>query len=365
MSTFFEEVTEASTVKSEIVSKYFFAWSKILKSRSEKLAYIDLFSGPGRYEDGTASTPIKVLERIISDKELAEKVVTVFNDKDKESTSKLIEEIGNIDGINTLVHRPQVTNMEVNHELIKQFENTRLVPTLAFIDPFGYKGLSLQLIKGLMKDWGSDCIFFFNYNRISIGINNPKIENHINDIFGEERASIMREQIKNFKGEDKIAYVINELALALGDNGRNFVLPFQFNNDKRVSHFLIFVSKHETGYKIMKDIMWKASSEHSDGVANFAYIPVENEQLELLFEYARPLDQLGEVLLTTFSRNTLTLQDIFDIHHKGTKFVKPNYKEALRRLEAQGRINVMPPADQRRRYKGELTFPDKTVVSFP
>jgi len=31
-----------------------------------KLAYIDLFAGPGRYEDGSASTPLMVLEKAVA-----------------------------------------------------------------------------------------------------------------------------------------------------------------------------------------------------------------------------------------------------------------------------------------------------------
>src|SRR5207248_10024637 len=41
--------------------------------------------------------------------------------------------------------------------------------TFLFVDPFGYKGLSLQLVNSVIKDWGCDCVFFFNYNRISMG----------------------------------------------------------------------------------------------------------------------------------------------------------------------------------------------------
>ena len=68
---FFRESREQSRVKSEIVAKYLWAWSKVItpsaKKVSNKIGYIDLFAGPGRYEDGTKSTPLIVLERAISD----------------------------------------------------------------------------------------------------------------------------------------------------------------------------------------------------------------------------------------------------------------------------------------------------------
>ncbi len=66
-ASFFEESKEQSLIKAEIVRKYFWAWAKVVvsvaKSRGEdRIAYIDLFAGPGRYKDGPKSTPLLVLE---------------------------------------------------------------------------------------------------------------------------------------------------------------------------------------------------------------------------------------------------------------------------------------------------------------
>ncbi|MDQ7861163.1 three-Cys-motif partner protein TcmP [Peribacillus frigoritolerans] len=147
----------------------------------------------------------------------------------------------------------------------------KLIPILAFIDPWGYKGLTTKLINALIKDFGSDCIFFFNYNRISMGINNPLVVQHMNALFGEERANEMRVKLKDLSSEEKEAYIVNELAEALSDEHSNLVLPFRFLDEKKnkTSHYLIFVSKHTLGYTIMKDIMVNESTMKDDGVASF------------------------------------------------------------------------------------------------
>ena len=69
MSTdrFFEESKEQSAVKTAIVSKYFWSWAKVImpqaeRGREKKIAYLDLFAGPGRYKDGTKSTPLLIME---------------------------------------------------------------------------------------------------------------------------------------------------------------------------------------------------------------------------------------------------------------------------------------------------------------
>lgn len=95
MSTddFFDERTELSEVKSEIVSKYFTAWSRVMKSKSQRLGYIDLFSGPGRYKDGSESTPIQIIKKILSDDELCNKFITLFNDANPKYVEQLKREL--------------------------------------------------------------------------------------------------------------------------------------------------------------------------------------------------------------------------------------------------------------------------------
>ena len=58
-----------------------------------------------------------------------------------------------------------------------------------FVDPWGYKGLSLRLINSVLKDWACECIFFFNYNRINMGLGNDAVKEHMDALFGEERAA--------------------------------------------------------------------------------------------------------------------------------------------------------------------------------
>ena len=78
--------------------------------------------------------------------------------------------IKSLPGIDKLKYAPQVINQEVGTEIVKRFEEMRLVPTLFFVDPWGYKGLSLKLVNAVVKDWACECVFFFNYNRINAGL---------------------------------------------------------------------------------------------------------------------------------------------------------------------------------------------------
>lgn len=91
-------------------------------------------------------------------------LVTIFNDADEQCMRELQSAITDLPGIEKLRYPPQVLHEEVGTEILKMFEQTKMVPTFFFVDPWGYKGLSLRLIDVVLKDWGCDCIFFFNYN---------------------------------------------------------------------------------------------------------------------------------------------------------------------------------------------------------
>src|SRR6266700_505037 len=183
IGTFFDESTQQSRIKATIVRDYFWAWANVIlptaKRSHGRIAYIDLFAGPGRYKDGTKSTPLLVLESAIADEHMREHLVTLFNDADKENTAALQKEIDNLPDIGKLKYKPQVEAEEVGDKIVAMFEEKSLIPTLFFVDPWGYKGLSLGLINSVLKNWGCDCVFFFNYNRINMGLNNQAVEDHM------------------------------------------------------------------------------------------------------------------------------------------------------------------------------------------
>src|ERR1700721_1053611 len=97
-----------------------------------------------------------------------------------------------------------------------------MVPSLFFVDPWGYKGLSLGLINSVVKNWGCDCVFFFNYNRINMGLNNEAVEPHIDGVFGKERAKVLREKLVGMPSERREAAIIEALTAALKELGANY-----------------------------------------------------------------------------------------------------------------------------------------------
>jgi three-Cys-motif partner protein len=369
-SSFFNEQSEQSQIKAAIVADYFWAWASVIirvqrkyPQHAQKIGYIDLFAGPGRYENGAASTPLLVMERAIADADIRERLVTIFNDKNDRNTDSLRREVQALPGIDSLKFAPQIETGQVGEKIVKDFQSIKLIPTFLFVDPFGYKGLSLRLVNSVLKDWGCDCVFFFNYNRISMGLGNDAVEEHMDALFGKQRADALRERFRMrfVTPGEREAFIVDEMKRALEEMGGQFVLPFRFRNAEgtRTTHHLFFVSKHFRGYEIMREVMYKHSHK-DDTVAKFEYNPADS-RCPSLFELVRPLGDLEDLLLADCVGKTLMIRGLFEDHSIGKGYVLKNYREVLCQMEQEGKIRMEPPCPPRR--KG--TIGEKVKIIFP
>jgi three-Cys-motif partner protein len=67
--------------------------------------YVDLFCGPGRYRDGTPSTPLLILDHVVKTAWLREVTQLFFNDEEPEFIETLKKEVANFPGVETLKYR--------------------------------------------------------------------------------------------------------------------------------------------------------------------------------------------------------------------------------------------------------------------
>ena len=328
---------------------------------------MDLFSGPGRYDDGNPSTPLFILENAVNHKnqKVRNTIQLTYNDSDPQNVEKLKSEIEKFPGIKAIKISPEIYDLKINNEFVKLFEDMTTIPTLSFIDPWGYKGLSLKLVRALVKDWGCDSIFFFNYRRINPGIENEVLKKPISNVFTEEVLLELRKKVLGKDPFEREKIILQAVEDVFKGWGMNYVLPFPFKSKsgKRTTHYLIFVTKNILGYNIMKDIMAKSSSSHIQNVPSFEYNPTASKirQLSLFFEFEKPRDKLEKMLLNEFAGMNLTMGRIYERHNVGKHYIRKNYKEALLNLENQGKIKTN--RTQSRCRKG--AFPNKMLVTFP
>lgn len=367
---FFADQSEQSAVKAHIVSSYFSAWSRVIQKWNTPMAYIDLFCGPGKYENDKPSAPLLIVQNTLANPTLLHKMSFVFNDKDSNNTTMLQQSISQLDENAKLKGRLQFYNETVEQDFYSRLNIPANMPVLSFVDPFGYKGLTMNLINRLINNSGSDCIFFFNYNRINMALSsNTKFDEHLKSLFGDNRTAELKKQLAHQPPERREPIVLNALIDALRENKSNYVLPFKFYSTEmlRTSHFIIFVTKHPLACKIMKQIMYSNSAKDSDGVATFSFEDSRNfgAGFEQLTIFDRPIQSLRDDILRKYTGRTVSVGSIcndvdcdFSSH-----FVSKNVKDVLKELELEGKISVTTGRKQKYR-NGKLNMPDGAVIQF-
>jgi three-Cys-motif partner protein len=365
---FFESQNAPSQVKSAIVSNYFGAWAAIMTKRVGKrlIGYVDLFAGRGRFDDGSESTPILVVRKAVNDLTLRTALKTFFNDKNADEVAGLQAEIGSIAGIDSLAHTPRFHSEAVGPQIINRLTEFRSVPTVLFADPFGYMGISLELVNKLLDNQKSEALIFFNTNRINAGLSNEFVREHIDALFGARRAEAVRAKVARLHGDERERVILDSFQEGLNGIGFSYVLRFRFlsRDADRTSHHLIHCSRHPLAEKIMKEVMDRYSVKSFDGIPLFQTLHDDFGQGSLFEQPFPPVELAGE-LLGSFAGRTLTLSEIVRHHSSGKAYVERNYRAALSYLIEQGKVTCDPPAETMRFREGRRIWPKGTRVVFP
>lgn len=362
-SDFFRQTRSQSEVKSEIMSEYFKTWASILLRGQrfipiQNLLYLDLYAGKGYYDDNKPSTPIKVLNSIHADVLFNEKIKTFFNDDDDEIVHALDQNIRNLPFYDNLKHKPAVLNQSANKELLRELlskENQN--PSLTFIDPLGYKGVSAELCLMAVKNWGSDLFLLFNLNRIRPGIKNSGVEHLMRDLFAERFEGVVK-QYDKLNVEAREEFIVDEFIAHFTERKyRTLKFKVEFEDKNSTSHYLLFVSKVDIAYLRMKEIMSKYSDRQTDGVPWFA---VNNSRIQNLFS-SHSIQNLKSDLLMCSHYHGKTIEEIYATHNFNTPYIKENYKTAIGELlnEFPNKIRAAAPIGRQRRT---LTY--QTVINY-
>ncbi len=335
------------------------------RGRREKVGYADLFAGPGLYttSDGAVqkSIPVLVCETAVHDELFRQKVHLWFNNGNQENYQQLKTAIDAVPGVDTLRYRLTVRNKIVDTGWVSVLGKLR-VPTLVFLDPRGYKGLSLRLISSVLGGFGNDCIFFFNYSRINMKLDLKIMNRSLDEFFEPERAKTLRSQIQNRSASEREEVILAAVTSSITEVGA-IPLFFRFKSDRgRTSHHLIYASKDRRVAGMMKSILRSASSKVVEGVGSSEHDPRAGELPDSLFD---GLYEVEDRLLSVYAGRQIRFGSLLQ-EEAQTQYPESNYRDALLKLEREGRINVDPPAEDRRFQAGgdKRTLPKSVLIRF-
>ena len=368
---FFAVQKEKSRVKTLIVTEFFKAYFPIINATFQRdIWYIDLFCGPGCYEDGSASTPIKLLDVIDSFKDDAvrARLKIVFNDHNKDYTEKLRQHIQMHPVLPRLKYQPQILNLKASEVDLSTYTRGNN-PVFSFVDPWGYKDVSMSQVWSLVKNRGSDCVLFFNSDRILQDISKPANAQDFQQIFGdlfEDAKAIQTDSTmsQRKKAEAFLALFSKNLYLTVqkeyGNKFKIFVLPFYVEADdkEKTSHYIVFISKAHKAIQEMRKVMIKHGNSIS---AELGYDSKDEMQISLLNRNDDSSESIIKTIKTIFSQyqqfygtkyTVASLSELMDRYEMWTMYRVLPYslqevKSAIQKLHQRGCINVILPEGKR------------------
>ncbi len=333
--------SEHTKVKHEVFSKYLEVWSNILGTY-HSLHIFDCFAGKGRYTDGSEGSPLKILKILVNLKENQGKPENAhchFIEKNENNHSNLITEINNfrdqqenLDWLEIKTYCDEFSN--VLDEIIRDYDDN-ISPAFFFIDPFGFGGIPLQIIKKILAFPKTEVFITFMTRDVNRFLESLPHRPSISELFGcdDIMEIITHEPYSGLSREQAILKLYrNQLHEEIGVR---YTFPFQVKADTNLQtvYYLIHCTNHPMGCELMKTTMYKSGTE-----GRFGYFgPAEGQ---LLLEYFTHTESLQEFLLEKYENRTILFKDIINENLMETHYIRKHFREAILKLEKDFRISI-------------------------
>jgi hypothetical protein len=254
-----------------------------------------------------------------------------------------------------------IYNSEFNvamNSFLDELEKTGygLIGSFIFIDPFGYSGIPMSLMKRLMSNLSCEILITFMCDSVNRWLYDPSKAPELDSLFNSKEwmnaqkmepgsrvhflSELYIQQLNGFAGAK---YTRNfEM---IGDNGHNI-------------YDLVFGTNSYEGLKKMKEAMWNV-----DEVNGCRFADRTNANQLTLLNYSDEvhyMEKLSCQILAKFKGQTVTIDNIEEFVWIETPYTFNGVKKLIiKNLEKEDKIVVDPSSRQNR-----FTYPPGTIIRF-
>jgi three-Cys-motif partner protein len=352
MDDFFKQQTPSSRIKASIVAEYFPQYCKILlKKPQPEIRYLDLFAGPGIYEDQSQSTPLLIANSCINDPVLPNKVRLLFNDNQyaNQLKSNFFKHIS--PGIFKFEPHFGDKTVGVDEKILKYLTKEVITPnphpTLLFFDPWGYKGIDTLVLAKFLENWGNEIFLFVNIKRIHAAIENDKFDELMLSLFPTTINELRKNRKYKATVYERLNLIMdnlaNEFKKAVKGNLYHCAFKFQEEDSHATSHFIIHFTKHIKGFELVKQVFYDfdniGASLDKDG--NYTFDSKKMGKSNCILNFGdENIELLSSKLLDKYKGQSLTAKTLFEEHHPSTKFCGSHYAKTLRWMVENRKIKA-------------------------
>lgn len=359
------EMTPHTKVKHVILRTYLQAWFPIMSRYNRKLVYIDGFSGSGIYDDNSEGSPIIALSCLIEHKlssqmlNGSQEFVFFLIEKDKASAECLKGQIS--------TRFPRVPGCVKVHLENADFEMTMndaldtidkngscLAPTFAFIDPFGFKGMSMTTMGRVMANPKCELMINFMSGFINRFVNASDADKRgFTKLFGSDGWKNVQ-SIQDI--EMRREFLITLYKTQLKEQAHvKYVRTFEMRGDKnQLIYDLIFATNSIKGLEAMKEAMWKA-----DPQGRYQFCDTTNPRQTSLIQFTDDvywIPDAAQAVCDQFKGTVTSLGQVEEFVVASTPFLFR--KRILNHLKGEGKITCIQNSG------GKRGFPDGCRLAF-
>lgn len=343
------EMEEQTEVKHRLLRKYLTTWTRIVSSANPEVHYFDGFAGRARYQNGEPGSPLLAIDVADRNADSFKTFHCTFNDYDPDNYEKLKEEV------HKKIEKCENNNKIKEATFDKKFENIaipvldseryRNLPSMVFVDPFGYSGTPFETISEIMnlQKSGNEVFFNFMVDTIRRFLRDPDKEETITRAFGSEEWKYIREFSEREKQEEEILKLYVSRLEEVADV--EYVFPFQMKHPAKdvTLYYLIHATNHFKGFRAMKDVMFNEGADD-----NFAYLGSDHygydDEQTTLFEATASEDmrikELRDRLMDAYNEKTVSFEQIIKFTYLHTDLIAKHCRDALETLENRDKISV-------------------------
>ena len=345
--------------KHDILRRYLSAWFPILSRGHDRIAYLDGFSGPGRYTGGEPGSPLVALDVAINHSWTFDgEIVFWFMEERSDRLEHLRGELGAL----TIPGHIKI-HAECNEfaENLKKALDTmdqsglRMAPTFALIDPFGFSGIPYTLIQRLLSQRKCEALITFMVDAMNRFLEHPDelIVRHIVAAFGTD------EVLKVAKSPGDRIEQLRCLYQRQLRHVASFVRYFEMRDKQgRIQYYLFFATNNPLGHLKMKEAMWAV-----DPLGEFRFSDATNPGQTVLFNEPNIAELASSVRGRFAGRRGIPAATVRSFVEDETAYLKKHLTSALQDLEQSGGVSVQATKSDGTKRKAK-SYPDNAILSF-
>jgi hypothetical protein len=229
-------------------------------------------------------------------------------------------------------------------QVLNQLEKSGadLAPTFAFLDPFGFSGLPMELIGRMLKCKKCEVLITFMAGFVR-RFHDELREPALNELFATEewkRVSEINDP------DEKLRFLVGLYESQLKKlGGAQYVRSFgMIGESNQIIYYLVFATKHLKGLELMKEAMWKADRT---GLYRFSDVTGFTQAFLMDFENEPAwVESAANAVYRKFKGRTVNEDEIYQFVVADTPFLYR--KSVLRYLETSSPPKIINVSNRRR-----------------